>query len=91
MPVTSNGLIYTTATVITQGQSITGSFIGCVALASGSNGGSAPADFVALKDLGGGNVIPGARIFLPPGAALNFVITSASLHLTSAPVMFLIS
>jgi hypothetical protein len=29
-------------------------------------------------------------MFLPPGTALNFNITSASLHSTSAPVMFLI-
>ena len=36
MPVTPNGLVYTTATVITQSQSITGSFIGCLALSSGS-------------------------------------------------------
>lgn len=90
MPVTSNGLIYTTATVITQSQSITGSFVGCVALASGSNGGTAPADFTALKDLAGNNVFPGTHMFLPPGTPLNFNITSASLHTTSAPVMFLI-
>jgi len=90
MPVTSNGMVYTTATVITQSQSITGSYIGCVALASGSNGQLAPADFTGLKDLGGSNIFPGTHMFLPPGTALNFNITSASLHSTSAPVMFLI-
>jgi len=88
MPTTSNGLVYTTATVITQSQSITGSFIGCMALASGSAGGSAPADFTSLKDLAGYNVFPGTHMFLPPGSSLNFAITSASLHSSSAPVMF---
>ena len=89
MPVTSTGLVYTTATVITQSQSITGSFVGCIALASGSAGGSAPADFTALKDLAGNNIFPGTHMFLPPGTALNFNFTSASLHTSSAPVMFL--
>jgi len=90
MPVTANGLVYTTATVITQSQSITGSFVGCLALASGSAGGTAPVDFTGLKDLAGNNVFPGAHMFLPPGTSLNINITSASLHSTSAPVMFFI-
>ena len=90
MPTTLSGVVYTTATVITQSQSITGSFIGAIALASGSAGGTTPADFTALKDAAGNNVFPGTHMFLPPGTALNFAFTSASLHSTSAPVMFLI-
>jgi hypothetical protein len=90
MPVTTTGLVYTTATVITQSQSITGSFNGCLALASGSLGGTTPADFTGLKDLAGNNVFPGTHMFLPPGTPLNFTITSASLHTTSAPVMFFV-
>jgi len=91
MPVTPSGLVYTTAVVITQTQSITGSFIGCLALSSGSTA-AAPADFVALKDLAGSNIVPVAagHIFLYPGTPLNINITSASLHSTSAPVMFFI-
>lgn len=88
MPTTLNGIVYTTATVITQSQSITGSFIGCLSLASGSAGGSTPADFTSLKDLAGTNIFPGTHMFLPPGTPLNINITSASLHSTSAPVMF---
>jgi hypothetical protein len=90
MPVV-NGVVYNTATTITQSMSITGSFIGCLALMSGSNAGSgtlAPSDFTALKDLAGNNVFPGSHMFLPPGTFLNINITSASLHSSSAPVMF---
>jgi hypothetical protein len=93
MPVTATGLVYTTATVITQSQSITGSFVGCLALASGSNNGSgslAPVDFTGLKDAAGNNIFPGTHMFLPPGTPLNINITSASLHSTSAPAMFFI-
>ena len=90
MPVTPSGLVYTTAVVITQTQSITGSFIGCLALSSGSAT-ATPAHFVALKDLAGSNIVPAAgSIFLFPGTPLNINITSASLHSTSAPVMFFI-
>ena len=91
MPVTPSGLVYTTAVVITQTQSITGSFIGCLALSSGSAT-ATPADFVALKDLAGSNIVPAAagHIWLHPGTPLNINITSASLHSTSAPVMFFI-
>ena len=88
MPVTSNGLVYTTATVITQSQSITGSFVGCLALASGSVT-TTPAIFTGLKDLAGGN-IAASNIPLMPGTTLNFNITSASLGAASAPVMFFI-
>jgi len=85
---TANGILYNTATVITQSQSITGSFIGCLALNSGSAGTLAPADFTALKDFGGNNIASGTRIFLAPGTRLDMLITSASLNSSSAPVMF---
>jgi hypothetical protein len=88
MPVTSNGLVYTTATVITQSQSITGSFVGCLALASGSVT-TTPAIFTGLRDLAGGNIAT-SNIPLMPGTTLNFNITSASLGAASAPVMFFI-
>jgi hypothetical protein len=88
MPVTSNGLVYTTATVITQSQSITGSFVGCLALASGSVT-TTPAIFTGLRDLAGGNIAT-SNIPLMPGTTLNINITSASLGAASAPVMFFI-
>jgi hypothetical protein len=88
MPVTSNGLVYTTATVITQSQSITGSFVGCLALASGSVT-TTPAIFTGLRDLAGGNIAT-SNIPLMPGTTLNFNITSASLGAASAPVMFFV-
>lgn len=92
MPVT-NGIVYQTATTIVQGQSITGSFTGCLALASGSVTSTFPhvADFTGLKDLGGNSLIPSGglgHLFLPAGTALNMNITSASLHSSSSPVMF---
>lgn len=85
MPVL-NGVIYNTATLITQNQSITGSFIGCLALASGSTT-TTPAIFTGLKDYGGYNIAT-SNIPLMPGTRLDIVITSASLAATSAPVMF---
>jgi len=88
MPVTPSGLVYTTAVVITQTQSITGSFIGCIALASGSVT-TTPAIFTALRDLAGNNIAT-SNIPLTPGTALNINITSASLAAASAPVLFLI-
>lgn len=90
---TINGIVYTTATTITQTQSITGSFIGCLALASGSVISTFPhvADFTGLKDLAGNSLIPAGglgHLFLPAGTMLNMNITSASLHSSSSPVMF---
>lgn len=87
MPVTLTGLVYTTATMITQSMSITGSFIGCVALASGSLT-TTPAIFTALKDLSGNNIAT-SNISLTPGTTLNINIISASLAAASAPVLFL--
>jgi len=89
MPVTSNGLVYTTATVITQSQSITGSFVGCLALASGSVT-TTPAIYTGLRDISGGNIAATSNIPLMPGTTLNINITSASLGAASAPVMFFI-
>ena len=95
MPVTPNGLVYTTATVITQTQSITGSFVGLMALASGSVTSTFPhvADFTGLKDLAGNSLMPAGglgHLFLPAGTMLTMNFTSASLHATSAPVMFFV-
>jgi len=95
MPVTPNGLVYTTATVITQTQSITGSFIGLMALASGSVIATFPhvADIVALKDLNGKDIVPqvpSPHLFLPAGTVLTMNFTSASLHTSSSPVMFFV-
>ena len=91
MPVTPNGLVYTTAITIHQNQSITGSFIGCLSLSSGSNQ-AVPGDFIALKDLAGSNIVPPStgHIYLYPGTTLNMNFTSASLHSSSAPVMFFV-
>ena len=83
---TVNGIFYTTATLVTQSQSITGSFIGCLALASGSAT-TTPAIFNALKDLAGTNIAI-SNIPLIPGTQLNINITSASLAAASAPVLF---
>lgn len=95
MPVTSNGLVYTTAVIKTQTQSITGSFVGLMALASGSVTSTFPhvADFVALKDLAGTDIVATGgvgHLFLPAGTVLTMNFTSASLHSTSAPVMFFV-
>jgi hypothetical protein len=95
MPVTPNGLVYTTTIVKTQTESITGSFIGLMALASGSVISTFPhvADFVALKDLNGRDMVPqlpSPHLFLPAGTMLTMNFTSASLHATSAPVMFFV-
>ena len=95
MPVTPNGLVYTTAIVKTQTESITGSFIGLMALASGSVISTFPhvADFTGLKDLAGNSLIPAGglgHLFLPAGTMLTMNFTSASLHATSAPVMFFV-
>ena len=86
MPV-QNGIIYQTATMITQSQSITGSFTGCLALASGSVT-TQPAVFTALKDFGGNNLAASSNLPLMPGTRLDIMFTSASLAATSAPVLF---
>ena len=88
MPITSTGLVYTTATLITQSQSITGSFIGCIALASGSVT-TVPTIFTGLKDSVGTN-IASSNIPLMPGTVLNINFTSASLAAASAPALFLV-
>jgi hypothetical protein len=89
MPTTLNGIVYTTSTMISQSQSISGSFIGFMTLASGSTTNpSPPADFVALKDVNNRDVVAAGHMYVPAGVKVDMLITSASLHATSAPVMF---
>jgi hypothetical protein len=86
---------FPSAVLVLQGQSITGSFNRLQVMASGSFGpatGSAwsPGHISALKD-GNGNTIPfssGSGLYLPQGAVMELMITSASLDATSAPIMF---
>jgi hypothetical protein len=79
--------------IVRQGQSITGSFNRIQSLASGSvvtAGGSAFAvgHITALKDGNGNSLTTSGPLFLPPGAVIELMITSASLDATSAPIMF---
>jgi hypothetical protein len=86
---------FPSAVLVLQGQSITGSFNRLQVLASGSFGpttGSAfaPGHISALKD-GNGTTISfnsSSAIYLPQGAVMELMITSASLDTTSAPIMF---
>jgi hypothetical protein len=86
---------FPTATIVYQGQSITGSYNRFQVMASGSvvtAGGSAFAvgHISALRD-GNGNLFsfPSANgLFLPPGTVVELLITSASLEASSAPIMF---
>jgi len=86
---------FPTATIVYQGQSITGSYNRFQVMASGSvvtAGGSAFAvgHISALKD-GNGNLFSFSSttgLFVPPGTNVDFTITSASLSSTSAPIMF---
>ena len=81
--------------VVKNGQSVTGSFNKIQVMASGSIPGSssiAPAHFKALKDYNGIDIVSAsfgsAGMFVPPGAIIDMLITSASLDATSAPVLF---
>jgi hypothetical protein len=86
---------FPSAAIAYQGQSITGSFNRFMVLASGSFGPStgsayAPGHITALKD-GNGNslgIVSATGLYLPAGAVVELMITSASLDTTSAPVMF---
>ena len=86
---------FPTATILYQGQSLTGSYNRFQVLASGSvvsAGGSAFAvgHINGLRD-GNGNAFTfstSSGIFLPPGTVVELMITSASLDTTSAPIMF---
>lgn len=84
-----------TATLVFQGQSITGSYNRFQVMASGSfapstGSGFAPGHITALKDGNGNSLISNSNtaLFLPPGTVVNLTITSASLDTTSAPIMF---
>jgi hypothetical protein len=86
---------FPTATIVYQGQSITGSYNRFQVMASGSvvsTGGSAFAvgHISALRD-GNGTLFSfpsTSGLFIPPGTNIDFSITSASLSATSAPIMF---
>jgi len=73
--------------IVRQGQSITGSFNRIQSLASGSAS-TVSGNISALKDGNGNSLTTGGALFLPPGAVIELMITSASLDATSAPVMF---
>ena len=77
-------------TILKNGQSITGSFNKMQAMMSGSISGAAHVK--ALKDFNGVDIVSAsfgsAGMFVPPGAIIDMLITSASLDATSAPVLF---
>jgi hypothetical protein len=82
---------FPSAVLVRQGQSITGSFNRIQALESGSAS-TVSANIIGLRD-GDGNSFSlssgiSTSIFLPPGAIMELMITSASLGATSAPVIF---
>ena len=83
-------LDFPSVTILKNGQSITGSFNKMQAMMSGSISGSA--HFKALKDFNGVDIVSAsfgsAGMFVPPGAIIDMLITSASLDATSAPVLF---
>ena len=84
---------YQTVTILANGQSVTGSFYKMVTFNSGSVGAglTEPAHFRGLKDQNGNSLIPSALstngLFIPPGTTIETLITSASLDVTSAPVL----
>jgi hypothetical protein len=91
MSQTVNGIVYPSAILAINGQSVTGSFNKFQVLASGSVvGGSegAPAHFMALKGANGVDIAPAGGIFVPKGTTVEIFVTSASLDTTSAPVLF---
>ena len=73
--------------IVRQGQSITGSFNRIQTLASGSAS-TVSGHILALKDGNGNLLTTGGALFLPPGAVIELLVTSASLDATSAPIMF---
>lgn len=78
---------FPTVAIVRQGQSITGSFNRIQTLASGSAS-NVSGHITALRDGNGNLLTTGGALFLPPGAVIELMITSASLDVTSAPVMF---
>jgi hypothetical protein len=82
---------FPSAGLLMNGQSITGSFYKIQVMASGSVIGAsagAVAHFTALKDIRGNNIVPAGGMYIPAGTTVEFMVTSASLGNTSAPVLF---
>ena len=82
---------FPSAGLLMNGQSITGSFYKIQVMASGSVVGAsagAVAHFTALKDIRGNNITPAGGMYIPAGTTVEFMVTSASLGNTSAPVLF---
>ena len=73
--------------IVRQGQSITGSFNRIQTLASGSAS-TVSGHITALRDGNGNLLTTSGQLFLPPGAVIELMTTSASLDTTSAPIMF---
>jgi hypothetical protein len=72
-------------TILSAGQSITGSFHGLIVLTTATQGN--PAIFSALKDVNG-NLLTGSNLYMAPGTFINSIIfTSASLAPGSSPVL----
>ena len=82
---------FPSAALVRAGQSITGSFNRIQCFASGSAS-TANGHISALKDGNGNSFSLGTTnatgLFLPPGTIVELLITSASLDVTSAPIMF---
>ena len=93
-----NGVYYPNVRIVKNGESITGSYYKMQVMASGSVVGAAPysagapGHIMALKDAGGTDVVSASMgaggLFVPPGTIIEMTITSASLDVTSAPIMF---
>ena len=77
------------ALILIAGQSITGNFSGftVTAAAEGSST-NQTAHFTVLKDGNGNSLISGSDLFIPAGAFVPLMVTSASLHSTSGAVIF---
>ena len=64
-----------------------GSVVGTAPYSAG-----APGHIMALKDAGGTDLVAASLgaggLFVPPGTIIEMTITSASLDITSAPIMF---
>jgi hypothetical protein len=95
MPIQPITLQFPTVTIKKNSESITGSFYKMQVMASGSVvGGSAgaPAHLLALKDINGNDIVNASMgaggLFIPAGTVIEMLITSASLDITSAPIMF---
>ena len=77
------------AQLLIAGQSLTGSYSGFLVCSfSESFTGITTAHITGLKDSIGTNLLSSSAIFFPPGTNVQLMITSASLDLTSCPVLF---